>query len=231
MDGVLSCGWVYKKRSKLLVGHGLRFICVCTKCLFVTSTTISLPAGGLSSRSRLRGTQGARVYTRSKFKPRPGSVARALGVQSRAIWQMVTGRVPLSQSHAGRWKTQFSFSCILAPLLYSHAATVQHSLQAFPVFTATDTTYAYVETTYACALRVRVCVCACVRVCASVRGSVHVCAGTWKCFLWYGFSMLVLTRKCKYHLIFIFTRGASPRRADARLGSARSHNNRRCRQI
>ena len=34
---------------------------------FCTSATCSVPAAGLSSRSRLRGTQGARLYTRRKF--------------------------------------------------------------------------------------------------------------------------------------------------------------------
>ena len=55
---------------------------------FCTLKTVSLPAAGRSSccrlqgsRCRLRGTQGGRVYTRCKFGPRPGAVARALGVQ------------------------------------------------------------------------------------------------------------------------------------------------------
>ena len=43
-----------------------------------------------------------------------------------------------------------------------------------------------------------------VRVCANVRGTAHVCAGTWKSFLWYVFFVLVLTRKCKHRLIFIY---------------------------
>ena len=30
------------------------------------------------------------MYTRRKFGARPGSVARALGVQSRANWQVIT---------------------------------------------------------------------------------------------------------------------------------------------
>ena len=59
--------------------------------LFYMSETFSLPAAGLSSRNRPRGTQGGRVYTRRKFGPRPGSVARALGVQSHAISQVITG--------------------------------------------------------------------------------------------------------------------------------------------
>ena len=45
------------------------------------------------ARSRLRGTQGDRVYSRRKFGLRPCSVARTLGVQGRAIWQVITGSV------------------------------------------------------------------------------------------------------------------------------------------
>ena len=51
----------------------------------------SLPTAGLSSHSRLRDTQVGHVYTTRKFGPRPGSVARALGVQSRANWHLITG--------------------------------------------------------------------------------------------------------------------------------------------
>ena len=58
---------------------------------FCTLARFSLLAAGRSSRSRPRGTQGARVYSRRKFGPPPGSVARALGVQSRASWQVISG--------------------------------------------------------------------------------------------------------------------------------------------
>ena len=59
--------------------------------LFCTSATTYLPVAGLSSRSRMRGTQGGRVYPRRKLRPRPDSMARALGVQSRPIWQLFAG--------------------------------------------------------------------------------------------------------------------------------------------
>ena len=52
--------------------------------IFHTSDFFSLPAAGLSSCSRLRGTQGARPDPIRKFGPRPRSVARALGVQAHA---------------------------------------------------------------------------------------------------------------------------------------------------
>ena len=51
-------------------------------CFFGPSAFSSLPAAGLSSCSRLRGTQGARPDPARKFGTWPRSVARALGVQS-----------------------------------------------------------------------------------------------------------------------------------------------------
>ena len=48
---------------------------------FGPSTLFALPAAGLSSCSRLRGTQGARPDPLRKFGPWPRSVARAPGVQ------------------------------------------------------------------------------------------------------------------------------------------------------
>ena len=50
-------------------------------CFFYPSAFFSLPAAGLSSCSRLRGTQGARPDPIRKFGPRPKSAARALGVE------------------------------------------------------------------------------------------------------------------------------------------------------
>ena len=49
-------------------------------------------------------------------------------------------------------------------LLHWCTGTAQHSLQAFPVVTATDTTHAYADSAYACVC----CVCQCARVCACV---------------------------------------------------------------
>ena len=55
----------------------------------------SLPAAGLSSCSRLRGTQGAHPDPACKFGPWPRSVARALGVQS---GKSARGRIPSTYS-------------------------------------------------------------------------------------------------------------------------------------
>ena len=51
-------------------------------CFFSPSAFFSLPAAGLSSSSRLRGTQGAHPDPLRKFGPWPRSVACALGFQS-----------------------------------------------------------------------------------------------------------------------------------------------------
>ena len=50
-------------------------------CFFHPSAFFSLPAAGLSSCSRLRGTQGAHPDPIRKFGPRPRSVARDLGLK------------------------------------------------------------------------------------------------------------------------------------------------------
>ena len=54
-----------------------------------TSATFSVPAAGFFSPSRLWCTQGGHLHTRRQVGPRPGSVARALGVKSRAKWQVI----------------------------------------------------------------------------------------------------------------------------------------------
>ena len=59
--------------------------------LFWTSVFFAPPPQSLFSRSRLRGRQGTRLEPGCKFRSRPGSMARALGVQSREIWE-TTGR-------------------------------------------------------------------------------------------------------------------------------------------
>ena len=47
------------------------------------------------------GAQGGRVYTTRKFETRLGSVARALGVQSRASCQVMTGSLSAQKSQPG----------------------------------------------------------------------------------------------------------------------------------
>ena len=45
------------------------YVCVCMECTSLHIGPFSLLATGLFSRSRLRGTQGGRVYSRGKFGP------------------------------------------------------------------------------------------------------------------------------------------------------------------
>ena len=174
-------------------------VCIFTKCPFSHSATISLPAAALFSCSRLRDTRGGRVCTVRKWRPRPDSVARALGVRSRAIWQVITGS--RSAEPEPRWKTYIS--ALLHVLLHCCSATQPQCNTRFKLSLLLQprTLLTRVWT-----LHMRVC---CVCVCASMRGSVHVCAGTWKSFLWCGFSVLVFTRRCKHRLIFTFIRQRS----------------------
>ena len=118
------------------------------------------PTAGLSSRSRLRGKQGGRLYAggggyilpgRRKFGPRPGSVARALGVQSSASRQIITGSLSAELEPRRTMETQQFRDCVLLLLYHvcitpslrlsssllcgSHCATaVAH--QALPLMTA-----------------------------------------------------------------------------------------------
>ena len=98
-------------------------------------------------------------------------MARALGVQTREIWQVTTGSLSVNLEPSKTTENpHFSFlALIFAPLLYSHAATARHSLQAFPVDTAMDTINAM--RVWTPLMRVRAacaCVCKCMQVCACV---------------------------------------------------------------
>ena len=108
---------------------------LCYTHLFCTLASFALRAEGLLSRSRLRGTHGTRAYTTLQAGPRPGSVARALGVQSRASWLVC---------HAGPWKPHslvFFFPALLqlsSSLLRGSHDTAALAHQALPFVTAAD---------------------------------------------------------------------------------------------
>ena len=68
--------------------------------------------------SRLRGTQGGRVYTRRKFGPRLGSMARGVGVQSRARWQVVTGSLSADPKSRKTMEDISEFFALLLPKGY-----------------------------------------------------------------------------------------------------------------
>ena len=70
-------------------------------CVFLALRHFSLPASGLFSCSRRRGTQGARPDPARKFGPWPRSAARALGVQS---GKSPRGGIPSTWSHPGACK-------------------------------------------------------------------------------------------------------------------------------
>ena len=117
-----------------------------TKCTLFTLAHLSLLAVGLFSRSRLRGTQRGRVYSRGTFRPRPWPVARALRVQSRSSWQANAGFCissrRASQDNGTPPKIRFLLCCCCimsvshrAPssqALYLVAATVQQQSHIKP---------------------------------------------------------------------------------------------------
>ena len=130
-------------------------------------------AAGLFSRSWQRGAQEARLHTTAQVRPRPGSVARALGVQTRQIWQVVTGSLS-AELEPSKITENPHIGCFATAVrsLYFVAATVQSAV-AHQV--GVNHYYACVGIAYACT----VCAMISVRVCArGACGFVYVCAGT-----------------------------------------------------
>ena len=104
---------------------------------------ISLPAAGLSSRSRLRSTKGGRLYTRRNFGPRPGSVARGLGVLSLGELALFEGSPSAEpkptrtmETRTNKKDQQLFFSrvllCVTARTSRDSHVTTAASPQAFP---------------------------------------------------------------------------------------------------
>ena len=81
---------------------------------------VSLPSAGLSYRSRLRGTQGGRVYTTAQvWAPAGLHGARSGRSKSRELASNHGIAFPLSQSIAGQWKPlQYKKFALLLLLLY-----------------------------------------------------------------------------------------------------------------
>ena len=110
----------------------------------------ALPAAGLFSRSRLRGTQAPRVYTTSQVWARSAPWRVLWAFKAAASWLFSRDRFPPSQSQARPWKPQTDLKKYIfcSPLLLflkyhssrqrlgSHGAKAV--LQAFPLVTATN---------------------------------------------------------------------------------------------
>ena len=114
---------------------------------------------GLFSRSRLQGTRGP-ACTRRKFGARAGSVARALGVQTPEIWQVITGSLAADlrrAEHDNRKPT--------CQLLCSAAVKALYLMEA-KVYNSSRTSSLCGPLLYVCGHCVRVC--RCVRVCVFV---------------------------------------------------------------
>ena len=82
----------YKLRPTTVTSNIIRSITMYQIDLFRTSPFVSLPAWGPISCSRPRGTQGPACTPQRKCGPGSRSVGRALGLQTRELWQIAWGR-------------------------------------------------------------------------------------------------------------------------------------------
>ena len=98
--------------------------------------------------------KGSECTPRRRCGSPPDSVARILGVQRRAIWQVITGSLSASPSLTGQWQSHIKdcfpllrlYHVCIAPsiklsisLCGSHGTTVAH--QTLPFVTITDGAY------------------------------------------------------------------------------------------
>ena len=125
--------------------------------------------------------RGAARTPRYKFGSRAGSVARALGVQSRESWQIITGLLSAELEPSKTMETPHA-SCF-APLLHKLSTWWQPRYKSSRPsnLCGPQLRYAYVDIAYSCllcAVILRVRVCRRVRVCVSVcwnAGTPHFC--------------------------------------------------------
>ena len=164
--GILACVTPWEPPHSL---EGI-LVCVCMKCTFSAKPIFSLPATHIFSRSRLRGTQGARLYTTLQVYVLAGLRGARSGRSKSRNMASNRGIVfrPARGNHAHRNQKQivtiFFFSFFLLPLMlfFKYHSSYQRldsrgttaALQAFPFVTATAGASA--------------CGFVCVRVCACV---------------------------------------------------------------
>ena len=108
------------------------------------------------------------MYTRCKFRPRPGSVARGLGVQSLAIWQVITGSRSAEPEPCRTMEIPHfiitSLQLVYGQPRYNTRFKLSPLLHRRTLLTRVDTTYACGHYTCVCAA----CACVRARVCACV---------------------------------------------------------------
>ena len=102
-------------------------LCICIQCTFFAHYQALLGRPRLVSRALDCGPRrGPACTPRRKCGARQGSVARALGVQSRAIRQVIKGSLSASPSLAGHWKPHnemFLFCCCILPVSHRHPSS------------------------------------------------------------------------------------------------------------
>ena len=115
--------------------------------------------------------RGPACTPRHKFVPRAAPVTRALDVPTREIWQrhhrVAEPRKTVEYPHSALLLLAFLHCCTATQPRYDTRFKVcaRHSLQALHFVTATDMTYACVDTADTCVRASRACVCECARVC------------------------------------------------------------------
>ena len=141
---------------------------VCINVFFLTCARFSPAPERLFSRSRLRGTHGARLYTRCKFGSRVCNVARALGDPSRKIWQAIAGSLSVELEPSKPMENLHVSHCGKAQQHGNNNRFKLSSVLQLRTLACVDHCYTCVVMMYAC-MR---CVCApCM--CARVYGAVH----------------------------------------------------------
>ena len=92
------------------------------KLNFVCAITFSLPAAGLFSRSRLRGTQGAHVQTKAQVWVPAALRGACSGRKNREIWQVIAGLLSDQLEQARPMQTPKT--CFFFPPSFFHLSAV-----------------------------------------------------------------------------------------------------------
>ena len=111
--------------------HQIHIVCFYTKCTLFANMHALLGRPRVVSRSFGCGARRRPACTRRrKCRSPPSSVACAPGVQSRAIWQVITGSQSASPSLAGQWKSHNAVFLLCCCCIMPSASHRPSSFQA-----------------------------------------------------------------------------------------------------